>query len=298
MSKFAITTKHIASLLSYCVLAFWTSLSAGASSDTSASSASPHKLLQINTPRPEKSSQEHGLYFIKLLELALEKTEPTDGPFLITQATNNYTSNRQITELARANGAINVIWTSDSKQREDILLPVKISILKGLNSYRVFLIRKDDQEKFHKIHSLKELSQLTAGQGAQWPDTQVMVDNGLPVVTAAQSDLLFDMLAGKRFEYFPRGLYEVWGEQKLNAYRGLVVEDSLMFHYPSPIYFFVNKNNHALADRIERGLNLAIQDGSFDKLFFNIPGFKQGYEELHNPARQLIELKTDFLTED
>ena len=259
---------------------------------------SARSLLQINIPKPEKSSQEHGLYFGKLLELALKETEPTDGPFSITQATNNYTSNRQITELAREKGTINVIWTSDSNQREDILLPIKISILKGLNSYRVFLIRKEDQDRFHQVHSLEQLRQFTAGQGAQWPDTQVMLNNGLPVVTAAQSDLLFDMLAGKRFEYFPRGLYEVWGEQKLNASRGLVVEDSLMFHYPAPIYFFVNKNNHALADRIERGLTLAIQDGSFDSLFFSYPGFKQGYEELHNPARQLIDLKTDFQAED
>lgn len=254
--------------------------------------------LYITTPQPEKSSLTHGQFFAKLLELALQKTQATDGDFELKQSHDNYTSKRLLAELIRGDNAINIIWTSTSKMREELLLPIKISIVRGLNSYRVFLIRKEDQEKFHGIRNLKALGKLLAGQGAQWPDTAVMMSNNLPLVTAAQSDLLFDMLAGKRFDYFPRGLYEVWGEQELNADKGLIIEDSLMLHYPAPIYFFVNKKDTALANRIERGLRIAIQDGSFELLFFSVPGFKRGYEELQHSQRLTLQLNTDFPTQD
>jgi hypothetical protein len=260
-------------------------------------SQTPPKLY-ITIPPPEKSSVAHGQYFSKLLELALQKTQATDGDFELKHANDTYTSKRLLAELSRGENATNIIWTSTSKAREQLLLPIKISIVRGLNSYRVFLIRKEDQEKFHGIHSLMDLRKLQAGQGAQWPDSEVMMSNDLPLVTAAQSDLLFDMLASKRFDYFPRGLYEVWSEQELNADKGLIIEDSLMLHYPAPIYFFVNKRDIAIADRIERGLRIAMQDGSFESLFFSIPSFKRGYEELKHSSRLTLELNTDFPTQD
>jgi hypothetical protein len=93
-------------------------------------------------------------------------------------------------------------------------------------------------------------------------------------------------------------LYEIWAEQPAHANKGLVIEESLLLNYPSPIYFFVNKNDKALADRIERGLTIAISDGSFDELFFSVEGFRKGWAELHSNNRKLLKLKTDFQDQD
>ena len=60
---------------------------------------------------------------------------------------SNITGKRFISELARDDGAINVTWTMNDSKREKELLPIKISLLRGMNSYRVFLIRKGDEEK-------------------------------------------------------------------------------------------------------------------------------------------------------
>jgi len=43
----------------------------------------------------------------------------------------------------------------------------------------------------------------------------------------------------------------------------------LLQHYPAPICFFVNKQNKKLADRLERGLRIAIEDASLAQLFKN-----------------------------
>ena len=77
------------------------------------------------------------------------------------------------------------------------------------------------------------------------------------------------MIAGKRFDYFPRGIDEVWLEIEKNRsdVPEIVVEENLCLYYPLPYYYFVNKNNNKLADRIKRGLQIAGGDGSFKRLF-------------------------------
>lgn len=231
----------------------------------------------------------HFYYFPQLLKLALKKTEATDGPFEFTFHTQGFTSARTVAELKYAR-SINVMWTNLDEERRRDLLPIYVPLLHGMNSYRLLLIRAEDQEKFYSVQTLKDLSAYKAGSVANWPDTRVMRKNNLPVVASIHYDLLFTMLAGERFDYFSRGLYEVWEELRIHGDKGLVIEDSLMLHYHSPIYFFVNRKDKQLADRIHRGLQIAMADGSFDELFFSIPGFKQGYEEMINPDRRILDL--------
>lgn len=253
------------------------------------------KPLKIILSPMEESARNHAIYFPKLLELALTKTRDSDGPFEISYHSQRYTTARILVEL-KYGRTINVIWTSPNEDRERELLPIRISLLQGLNSHRVFLIREEDREKFTAIKTLSELRAVKAGAVVNWPDTKIMQNNDLPVVTTAHYELLFTMLASKRFDYFPRGLNEIWDEQKVHAQRGLVVEESLMFYYPSPIYFFVNTKDKALAERIERGLRIAQEDGSFNELFFSIPGFRKGSDELTAKKRRVFDLATQSST--
>jgi hypothetical protein len=255
-------------------------------------------VLQVRIPMDQDLTENHVSYFPQLLVLALDKTISTDGPYNISYLNEKYTTNRLIAELSKDTHLLNVMWTANSIERQEQLRPIRVSILKGLNSYRIFLIRKEDYSKFQEVNSLDDLRGFVAGQGAQWPDADVLVGNDMPLITVAQPDSLFPMLANKRFDYFPRGLYEIWSEQPNHASKGLVIEGSLLLNYPSPIYFFVNNNDIALADRIERGLAIAISDGSFDELFFSFEGFKKGWAELHGKSRKLLKLKSDFQDQD
>ncbi|RYE36930.1 MAG: hypothetical protein EOP48_29215 [Sphingobacteriales bacterium] len=67
-----------------------------------------------------------------------------------------------------------------------------------------------------------------------------------------------------------------------------------MIYYESSVYFFVNKNNKKLADRIGRGLKISMNDGSFDRLFFSVPNFKRGYEEQTSDKRIILKLNSQF----
>jgi ABC-type amino acid transport substrate-binding protein len=245
--------------------------------------------LKVVIPPFEKAAESHIGYFYDVLKLALKKTEASDGPFEISFASETSSVNRSLADL-KNDVNINVMWTTIDKRREQELLPVRISLLHELNNYRIFLIRDGDQARFDQVKSVNDLRKLTAGLGSQWPDADVMRNDDFNVVTSPTYSSLFKMLVAKRFDYFPRGLYEVWDEAARYKDQGLVVEKKLMLYYQAPFYFFVNKKNTALADRIERGLNIALADGSFDELFLSVPSYKRGMEEQKNSQRILFPL--------
>jgi len=208
-----------------------------------------------------------GYYFYDVLELALAKTVKTHGQYNLQNSKVVMRQGRAIKQLVDSN-LIDVIWTMTSIEREQQLIPVRIPLLKGLLGYRVFIICKGNQQAFSDINSLSQLSKLTAGLGHDWPDTQILRANGLPVVTNSNFEGLFGMLQKGRFDYFPRGVNEAWAEVALHKENNVAVEQSLLLQYPAPLYFFVSPNNAKLAQRLEQGLRIALADGSFDRLFY------------------------------
>jgi hypothetical protein len=246
--------------------------------------------LRVVTPGLHPSSMGHAIYFPKLLRLALEKTR-AEGPFEIVQIDQHLTSPRQATEI-KNNGIINLMWDGSNQQRETELWPVRVSLLRHLNDYRLFLIRAEDQGRFSNIRTLDQLRALKAGAGVNWPSTEILRANNIPVVTSIAYEYLFPMLRAKRFDYMPRGVYEASHEQRVNEREDLAIEKTIFLHYHVPFYFFVSKENAALGQRVERGLRLAIKDGSFDKLFNSIPAFRQAQAEIDSNKRRVFELKS------
>lgn len=261
----------------FSILATWLALAA----------AEPVKTIVMPAVHP--SSRAHAAYFPQLLRLALEKTVASDGPFVLRHYDQPLTSPRQAIEL-KNNGVINVMWDGSNQQREQELLPIRISLLRQLNDYRVFLIRAEDRDKFRAVKTLDALRKYSAGAGVNWPSTDILRANGLPVVTSIAYEYLFPMLEARRFDYLPRGIYEIWFEQEIHAARGLVIEPSIFLHYSVPFYFFVSRDDPRLAARIERGLRMAQRDGSFDKLFNSFPAFRRSEAEIAAGKRRIFEL--------
>jgi len=253
---------------------------------TAAAAAPP--VVRVVIPSLHASAAGHAVYFPRLLRLALEKTA-NEGPFEIVHTDAQLTSPRQATEI-RNNGIITLMWDGSNKQRETELWPVKVPLLRELNDYRLFLIRAEDQERFNAIRTLDDLRKLKAGAGVNWPSTDILRANNLPVVTSIAYEYLFPMLRAKRFDYMPRGVYEAVNEQRANAADKLAIERTIFLHYHVPFYFFVSKENAALGRRVERGLRIALKDGSADKLFNSIPAFRAAQAEIDRHQRRVFEL--------
>jgi len=262
-------------------------LLAAASTLANAGDAANAPLMRFILPSVTPGSEVQVTYFHLLLRLALEKTE---GPFSIEFYPHELTSPRRALELKR-NGVINIMWDGTNAQRERELLPIRISLVRDLNDYRVFLIRKEDEARFRDIRSLDELRKLTAGAGLNWPSVDVLRHNGLPVETTVNYSSLFPMLKAKRFDYMPRGVHEAWAEEQVYGKDGLMVEPTIFLHYRVPFYFFVSKDNKAMAERVEKGLRLAQADGSFDKLLNGYPAFRRALGEIAARKRKVFELE-------
>ena len=228
-------------------------------------------------------------YFYELVELLMRRTEADDGPYVIERFVHPQSNDRAIEALRTKTGP-NLLWAGAGRKRESVMRPIRISLLGELNSYRLLLIRAEDEHKFAHVQQLENLRQFKAGMGQNWPDTEFVRCSRLPVVTSLHHRLLFAMLAGRRFDYYPRGLYEVWHEERTWAPSGLMIEPHLMLHWDVPIYFYVHPDHASLAARIERGLKLLMADGSLARLMLSYPLFEKGLREIENPQRVLIRL--------
>ena len=227
-------------------------------------------------------------YFNQLLALVISKTRAKFGDVLLQEFDGWLVDERLRTALYKND--VDIIWSVTSEHSEQMLLPIKVPLLKDLDHYRVLLIRKNDQARFSRIQSLDDLRMLTGGMGAQWPDADIMKYNGLPLIEATGYGKLFKMLAAKRFDYFSRGLYQVQTEVNFYPDLELQIEDTLLLHYHNAFYFFVNRSNESLARRVEAGLKIAVADGSFDRLFNSIPRYVWAKSQLENKKRKIIEL--------
>ncbi len=117
-----------------------------------------------------------------------------------------------------------------------------------------------------------------------------MEENGLPLVLSMSYFNLFKMLAFNRFDYYSRGVHQVLPEVSAYADKGLVLERELLLRYENPVYFYVNKSNIQLAERLSVGLKIAMEDGSFDALFHQFENFTWAEAMLKQANRRVIPL--------
>lgn len=233
-------------------------------------------------------------YRWKLLELALSHTQgPANAPMRLQPFTEDITQNRGMQLLQ--SGAIDVIALGTNAEREARMLPIKIDILRGMVGYRLLVIRGADQARITRMDESTLRKELVFGLNSQWADLPVMRANGLTVETSSSYENLFSMLDAGRFDAFPRGLNEAAREleDRRQSFPKLAVEQSKALFFPYPVYFWVSRENPALARRIERGLTAALADGSFRKLFESYHASE--IDMLARSKRQVIRLANPLL---
>lgn len=203
-----------------------------------------------------------------ILKEALEATIESDGPFQISYFSEAMVRNRALIEIIKGH-LVNVHIAAARDDWETNTIPIRIPILKGLLGYRLLLVHKKDLEKFKNIHSIENLKRLKVGSGSQWTTTAILKKTGFNVVTGTDYEGLFGMLNAYRFNYFPRGINEIFHEfdSRKEKYPDINIEPTKVLYFPTPSYFFVSPKYPALADRIRRGLETIIQNGVFDNLF-------------------------------
>jgi Bacterial extracellular solute-binding proteins, family 3 len=225
-------------------------------------------------------------YFVEILELALSKSnhqyqlQKVSLPFMNeSRSKTNLTAN-----------LYDVHWLNAQAFLDEDLQPVRIPLCKGLTGWRVFFIRPESQQKFSSVKSATDLKNFTGGNGNDWPEAVLYEQAGLPQKLSGSWKGLFNMLKQHRIDYLSRSALEIYDEENAFPDLNLKIESQLIIQYPAAYYFYVNKNNQQLATDIQIGLERAIADGSFDKIFNRY--FSEKIKRLDLGNRRAIKIAT------
>jgi len=211
---------------------------------------------------------ERDSYPLRLLTLALEKTKQKYGEYKIEYSLILFKRNRALREL-NSGEKLNVYSAPTRKEWEEQALAVYFPIYKGLLSYRRLLINQNDAEKFEEITDIEQLKALKTGLGRQWSTTQTLAEQHFNIVTSTSYEGLFGMLSMHRFDYYIRGINEIYYEFEARKakYPNMIIENSIVLNIPLPVFLFVSPQCPRLHRRIKEGLWTMHQDGSFEVLF-------------------------------
>lgn len=232
-----------------------------------------------------------------LVKLALEKT-PEYGDFRIIRS-RELSQGRALLELERGHHRlVDIANVATTAEREHVLTPVPVPVDGGLLGFRVCVVMPERLPLFQGIHSLADLRErgVRIGQGDHWPDTSILKENDIPVITHARYEILFGMLRNQRFDCFARGVSEVANDLKLENDSELSIEPNLVLAYPMPSYLFVGPNDQVTAHRLQLGMERAILDGSFGVYLEQHYG--AAVANLNLDRRTIIVLDNPFLSEE
>jgi hypothetical protein len=180
----------------------------------------------------------------------------------------------------------------------ELSLRINIPILRDLLGYRQLLIRREDLKKFNDIALEKDLKKLVAGQGRGWVDVEIYRQNGYRVDDSPNQSTLFNMLANKRFDYVPISIIEAESAlAKRSEMAGrLTLAPDIIIYFPLPIIFYVNIHEPKMAERLEKGLRIAKNDGSFDHLFNQF--FSKEIQTIQYEKQRHFVLKNSFVPKE
>lgn len=277
----------------YAIWALIVAATLGVSDLACAQAASADKVVPAHILRiPEKAEGTEPVYtyITTLLAQALDANADKYGTVRLHPNPHPSVQSRQLRNLA--NGLLDVTWSITSTDRENDYRPIRIPLLNGLFGKRVLLIQADDQ-RFDAPLGAEQLKPMLALQGYDWPDARILRHNNFTVIEAPYQTA-FRMLSEGYADYFPRSPLEVGFEIEKWKNSNLVIEPHLLLNYRSAMFFFVSKNNEALANRIEDGLKRLQHAGTFATLLQSQPFYKQGVKLMQD--RHEIKLENPLLS--
>ncbi len=236
------------------------------------------------------AAAEQDSYYTDLVNLALSYSP--DKNYTVSRYNRDIPKPRLFDLMAQGRG-IDVVNGSVTEARLNKYQAVHFPILRGLKGWRIALIHKGKPELFANVHTFEQFKALNPVQFNTWISTGIFKENGIKVATTASFNGLFQMLNSQRADYFPRSILDIRREYNQFAELDIMIDPYLLIQYPSAFYFFVKKDNHELAADIKQGLEQALVDGRFDKLFYQAYG--QELRALNIKERRIIRLHNHSL---
>ncbi|MDO8342553.1 MAG: hypothetical protein Q7T48_05085 [Cellvibrio sp.] len=230
--------------------------------------ASPQTSLIVTHKLPELNSDERVLHEVEVLQLALDKTVAEFGPYELRGIPP---MNRARTLVALSHNVYpNLILQmsyEDELAEQESLAFIPFPLDRGALSYRICFMRDSLNATAKSITHLDQFEGYHFGVGIGWADGKILRHNRLQVVESNSVVSLFRMTKAGRIDFFCRGASEFFYEQQDPNSLGLTGDTHLALYYPLPKFFFAHKDTQVALNRVQKGLEIAYRDGSFNKLW-------------------------------
>lgn len=222
-------------------------------------------MTQVRVPKARSSTDISFDYYQGLLQRALELGAKGRAVPAIVQ-TAEMEQGRAVRELS-LNRSLDVIWLGADSRHAPRLQAVPIPLERGLIGFRILLVHQQRLPALDEVQQLDHLKKLYGCQGLGWPDTDVLQNAGLKILTSPGFENLFKQVQAKRCDYFPRGLFEAATElrERQARYPDLREYSDLMLHYPLAIYFYTRTEDTVLQQWLTDGLEQMIDSGELLK---------------------------------
>jgi hypothetical protein len=228
----------------------------------------PQAPLIVTHKLPELNSTERVLHEVEVLKLALDKTIAEFGTYELRGIPP---MNRARTLVALSHNVYpNLILQmsyEDELAEQEKLAFIPFPLDRGALSYRICFMRDSLNATARSITRLDQLKDYHFGIGIGWADGKILRYNGLQVVESNSVVSLFRMTKAGRIDFFCRGSSEFFYEQQDPNSLGLTSDTHLALYYPLPKFFFAHKDSQVALNRVQKGLEIAYKDGSFNKLW-------------------------------
>ncbi|AJQ93276.1 hypothetical protein [Gynuella sunshinyii] len=227
--------------------------------------AAEETVVTIRTP--EVVNDNGMAYGNKLIQLALDKTVSTYGPYRLAEAPRmtSAQSKQAIINNSLTNFVMKTSYTDSlAKQTAFVAFPVDL----GIVGYRVCFTSQGTKEKLAQVQALDDLRAFTHGQGTGWADVKILRENGFNVREVSHREGLYLLTAHGSIDLFCRGTNELLKEyQEYKKFPDLTYDETFAIQYPLPRFFFTSKENQDLVKRLDEGIKMAYADGSLQKLW-------------------------------
>ena len=230
---------------------------------------------------------------IAVVRRSLEVTELEYGAFQLDLVNVEMSVNRKL--ISTKNGEIiNAVIIPASQDWDRYNIPIKVPVRLGLLSYRLLLINKADLPKFERITTIEQLNVFLAGLVDGWITTEVYKFNKMKFLETGHFEGLFLMLAKNRFDYIPRGIYEIYDElsSRQPLLQDIVVEPTLALYIPTSSYVYVSPSEPRIAKRIELGLNKLLTSSELKTILYQY--YAQEIKRAKLAERKIFKIKKPY----
>jgi hypothetical protein len=224
-------------------------------------------IVSLRSPEIKNDSREN--YNYELVTLALEKTKDEYGPYKILGIPPmNIARSLYSLEMNSYPNLLLELSYQKKLESESHLDYVYFPIVLGIASYRICFVSPKARDAVRNAKDINDLKKFTIAQGLAWADTEILRFNGFTVLEVSNYKSIFFMVANNRVDLFCRGANELHDEyESFKGIKNLYYDDSFSLFYPLPRFYYFNKNNTLLKERMEKGLFAAYQDGTLKALW-------------------------------